>query len=151
MVSVDSGSAQVRPEQVIIENFAKKDRFLPADNHEKDGFMVVQEEPMDPEECCFKLETSSLAIVENGTKKDRLLPAVNDEHGGVIVEIEEKIDPNDFRTRLRASLFQWKLQVFCKICICSIGTVQFLSLVELFDFCCLSFSFFHLILLWEND
>ncbi|KAI5674690.1 hypothetical protein M9H77_15054 [Catharanthus roseus] len=110
MVSVDSGSAQVRPEQVIIENFAKKDRFLPADNHEKDGFMVVQEEPMDPEECCFKLETSSVAIVENGTKKDRLLPAVNDEHGGVIVEIEEKIDPNDFRTRLRASLFQWKLQ-----------------------------------------
>ncbi|CDP13716.1 unnamed protein product [Coffea canephora] len=49
-------------------------------------------------------------FVVNGVRKDELLPAFNDDHGGVIVELKEPMDSNNFRSRLRASLFQWKLQ-----------------------------------------
>lgn len=113
MVSVDSSSAQVM-EQVIVENGGKREWLFPAVKDEQDGIKVRPEPQLDPEEFHLLFETP-LVIVENGPKRNRLLPAVNDEHGGVIVEVkveEENMDPNEFRSRLKASLFQWKLQVY---------------------------------------
>lgn len=118
MVSVDSSSAQVM-EQVIVENGGKKEWLFPAIKDEQDGIKVRPEPQLDPEEFHLLFETP-LVIVENGPKRNRLLPAVNDEHGGVIVEVkveEENMDPNEFRARLKASLFQWKLQVYYYHCI----------------------------------
>lgn len=51
-------------------------------------------------------------FVQMGGKKDHLLPAVNDDHGGVIVDLKEPMDQYSFGSRLTASLFHWKLQVF---------------------------------------
>ncbi|KAL3503624.1 hypothetical protein ACH5RR_038073 [Cinchona calisaya] len=50
-------------------------------------------------------------FVEDGAREDdQLLPAFNDDHGGVIVELKEPMEPDNFHSRLKASLFQWKLQ-----------------------------------------
>ncbi|KAL3508364.1 hypothetical protein ACH5RR_027765 [Cinchona calisaya] len=49
-------------------------------------------------------------FVQNGGKKDYLLPAYDDDHEGVIAELKEPMDPTNFGSRLRASLFHWKLQ-----------------------------------------
>ncbi|CAI9088221.1 OLC1v1022498C1 [Oldenlandia corymbosa var. corymbosa] len=49
-------------------------------------------------------------LVQTGAEKDHILPAINDDHGGVIVEMVELMDPTTFSSRLRSSLFHWKLQ-----------------------------------------
>ena len=42
----------------------------------------------------------------------KLLNAVNDRYGGVIVEVNEPIDSALFASVLRASIAQWRYQVF---------------------------------------
>ncbi|KAM5584510.1 nudix hydrolase 10 [Rosa sericea] len=51
---------------------------------------------------------SSDRVCENGTVE--LLPATNDDHGGVIVDMKDAMEPQAFRTLLRASIVQWRLQ-----------------------------------------
>ncbi|XP_062012042.1 nudix hydrolase 10-like isoform X2 [Rosa rugosa] len=51
---------------------------------------------------------SSDQVCENGTVK--LLPATNDHHGGVIVDMRDAMEPQAFRTSLRTSIVQWRLQ-----------------------------------------
>lgn len=51
-------------------------------------------------------------VFENGVEHIKLLKGINDEHGGVIVEMKEPMAPEVFVTVLRASLLQWKHQVF---------------------------------------
>ena len=54
----------------------------------------------------------------NGVWHAELLPAINDDHGGVIVEMEENMDSDTFVTVLRASILQWKQQVYFEMDIC---------------------------------
>ncbi|XP_076907003.1 nudix hydrolase 10-like isoform X1 [Bidens hawaiensis] len=47
---------------------------------------------------------------ENGVEDARKLPATDDEFGGVVVEMKEPMDPDVFRSLLKTSMSQWKLQ-----------------------------------------
>ena len=57
-------------------------------------------------------------VVENGCQHVKLLPVVDDDHEGVIVEMEEPMDSETFLALLKASMLQWKLQVFIPIIFC---------------------------------
>lgn len=48
--------------------------------------------------------------IEDGVKNVPQLPATDDEFGGVVVEMKEHMDPDVFRTLLKISMSQWKLQ-----------------------------------------
>ncbi|KAK1435581.1 hypothetical protein QVD17_01347 [Tagetes erecta] len=47
---------------------------------------------------------------ENGDVNVQQLPATDDEFGGVVVEMKEHMDSDVFRTLLKTSMSQWKLQ-----------------------------------------
>lgn len=81
-------------------------------------------------------------VAENGFRKAELLSAVNDEHGGVIVELKEHMDPNVFLTLLRASILQWKLQVYYSNHFPCVNLAWLIYLIfayqKLFEFSCLT-------------
>lgn len=54
--------------------------------------------------------TSIMMDIENGVEIVQRLPATDDEFGGVVVEMKEHMDSDVFRTLLKASMLQWKLQ-----------------------------------------
>lgn len=61
--------------------------------------------------------SSSSATLEKVTppaniQQLELLSGVYDRYDGVIVEMKDPMDPNEFGSLLRASLSQWKQQVF---------------------------------------
>ncbi|KAI3492894.1 hypothetical protein L1887_42389 [Cichorium endivia] len=49
--------------------------------------------------------------MENGVENVQQLPAFDDDFGGVMVKMEEHVDSDVFRTLLKTSMTQWKLQV----------------------------------------
>ncbi|KAI3492893.1 hypothetical protein L1887_42388 [Cichorium endivia] len=48
--------------------------------------------------------------MENGVENVQQLPAFDDDFGGVMVKMEEHVDSDVFRTLLKTSMTQWKLQ-----------------------------------------
>lgn len=55
-------------------------------------------------------------LVENEVQQEvKLLDAINDDHEGVIVELNKPINSDDFASMLRASIAQWRKQVFVVI------------------------------------
>ncbi|XP_076939286.1 nudix hydrolase 2-like isoform X1 [Bidens hawaiensis] len=50
------------------------------------------------------------STIENGVEDAQQLPATDDEFGGVVVEMKEPMDPDIFRSLLKTSMSQWKLQ-----------------------------------------
>lgn len=55
-------------------------------------------------------------LVENEVQQEvKLLDAINDDHEGVIVELNKPINSDEFASMLRASIAQWRKQVFVVI------------------------------------
>lgn len=50
------------------------------------------------------------STIENGTENAQQLPATDDEFGGVMVLMKEHMDSDVFRSLLKTSMSQWKLQ-----------------------------------------
>lgn len=103
-------------------------------------------------------------IVENGDVNVQQLPATDDEFGGVVVEMKEHMDSDVFRTLLKTSMSQWKLQVlfyifstmnfFFFIFMCSGDmSIVFLRLATYIIYTILILSrihkFMHLLLNWQ--
>lgn len=58
------------------------------------------------------LPTAEKETVEENIQQLELLNGEYDSYDGVIVKMKDPMDPNEFGSLLRASLSQWKQQVF---------------------------------------
>ena len=65
----------------------------------------------------MSISTSSMSVEkqfmpENRLQQVELLNSINDLHGGVVVNIEQPMDSKVFSPLLRASVSQWRQQVY---------------------------------------
>ena len=66
---------------------------------------------------------------ENRVEQVELLSSDNDSYGGVVVKIEQPIDSKLFPSLLRASISQWRQQVYIYIYIVSFNLISLSSYV----------------------